>query len=144
MIDSKLHLIVYTSQISEGIDIDQLLSEVMPIALVSNAKNDITGALFFHQDRFLQVLEGPENKINQLMNNIQKDTRHTNVEIILNEGLNRRSYEDWSMNSFNLSDNKLIASAELKKATEIYKENLVLRSDALTKFYESYLKKHAV
>ena len=52
--------------------------------LVKSRKNNneigITGMLIYHNDTFLQVLEGDEEKVDTLMSKIKKDGRHTIAE----------------------------------------------------------------
>lgn len=69
--------------------------------LVKSRKNNnevgITGMLIYHNDTFLQVLEGDEEKVDTLMSKIKKDGRHTDCRIVSKKKIQQREYGDWNM-----------------------------------------------
>ena len=87
---------------------DQLTNEgLRELALRSadaNATRAITGLLVLSGERFLQVLEGPSESVNQLYTKILRDRRHREVTLISYEQVASRCFEDWSMRVVDLDD----------------------------------------
>ncbi|MGN7610595.1 BLUF domain-containing protein [Magnetococcales bacterium HHB-1] len=76
------------------------------ILAISNKKNpelDITGALLFHFDLFLQYLEGPEKAVKDLYTQISSDPRHINCKVIMEEQISERRFPNWSMGNIPFS-----------------------------------------
>jgi hypothetical protein len=61
-----------------------------------NAARDLTGLLLCSDDRFVQVLEGPEAAVRALYARIRRDPRHRDVAT-LREGLGPRRFAGWAM-----------------------------------------------
>jgi len=97
--DTNLVQAIYTSRslISEDQQ-SQLLAECRE----KNPKNDITGVLVSHEQKFLQVLEGPESNIRTLIGKIEKDSRHTEFHLIGISPISHRNLSDWSMAALSL------------------------------------------
>lgn len=74
-------------------DLDTLRKE----AAARNKLEKITGMLLFDGRHFMQVLEGEELKIKALFNKIKKDTRHTNVEPLIQNPIDKRNFDSWAM-----------------------------------------------
>lgn len=62
-----------------------------------NAARGITGVLFYNRGSFMQVIEGPTEAIDALLRAITGDPRHTFVQILIDEGTDRRMFRDWGM-----------------------------------------------
>jgi hypothetical protein len=63
----------------------------------NNQALGITGALIYENNKFGQVIEGPEKDIEALWQKIQKDSRHKNVRLIESKHINERSFSKWTM-----------------------------------------------
>ncbi|MDP0491905.1 MAG: BLUF domain-containing protein [Verrucomicrobiota bacterium JB023] len=100
-----MHLIVYTSTYthSEKAAQDDLL-DICRAANSFNPTREIAGTLFFHQGRFLQALEGTRENLEELMARIEKDPRHRDIVRIIDEPIEKRSFVDWRLDAFNVSD----------------------------------------
>jgi hypothetical protein len=75
-------------------------AEVDRIVGVSVARNEglsVTGALIFTGKRFAQVLEGPESSLDELMNSIRRDPRHTDLTVVQQTPVAERRFAGWSM-----------------------------------------------
>ncbi len=135
-----MHLIVYTSESTlKNTDINKTLDDISRKARLNNKNLNITGLLFYHNRRFVQILEGSTESLEKLLKIIEKDKRHKNIERIIDEEINKRGFEEWNMDSFNISENEEIDPVELKKITDAMKKNLVLDSLLLTTLYKSLL-----
>lgn len=64
---------------------------------VRNALRNITGVLAYDGETFMQVLEGPSDAVYSLMNSIERDQRHSNLTILVDEIIDRRQFGRWSM-----------------------------------------------
>lgn len=62
-----------------------------------NARNDVTGFLVFNGIHFLQLIEGGEEVIDDLVERVRKDPRHTGFEIRDRQKVERRSFPDWPL-----------------------------------------------
>ena len=76
----------------------KLLTEARRI----NTSRDITG-LLLHRDRsFYQVLEGAEDIVRQTFDSIEKDKRHTAIDVLFEGEVDEREFPDWQMGFLNL------------------------------------------
>ena len=73
----------------------------------NNAGRGVTGMLLYANGTFLQVLEGPDQVIDDLVEIIKKDSRHSNIKMLYRKPIERRQYSDWSMGFKRLSDQDL-------------------------------------
>ena len=92
----KLTSVTYTSlarldlQSSDLEDIHRTAREV-------NALEGITGLLVFNGTHFLQIIEGSESAIDELVERLRQDPRHSGFEIRDQRRIDTRSFPDWSM-----------------------------------------------
>jgi Sensors of blue-light using FAD len=70
---------VYVSKAAEGLTIGDI-KELMRLAQLRNRKDDLTGALLFHEGYFVQALEGVANVVDACMARIRADSRHVQIE----------------------------------------------------------------
>ena len=90
-----LSRLIYCSQ-PFGYD-QPMLNGILADARTYNPKNHITGALICREDIFLQLLEGPEDKILLTYNRILNDDRHLDIELLVQEHCDDRLFPTWSM-----------------------------------------------
>jgi hypothetical protein len=101
------HLIyasVATQDYSEG-ELDKILES----AVRNNARLEVTGLLLYSNRRFLQVLEGNPNVLNELINRIKVDPRHEKVNILVRAPIKEREFPQWHMGFRRLTDSDVIA-----------------------------------
>jgi len=82
-------------------------------AAKKNQQNSITGFLMVSGGLFYQVLEGPEEKVDEIYAAIAADDRHTDLLMLRSEGnVTGRLFPDWSMKTINLdaSSNQLLTN----------------------------------
>ena len=63
----------------------------------NNIRNDITGALVCRADLYLQLLEGPKQKIEKTFEKITEDDRHVEVRKLLSQASPTRLFPGWAM-----------------------------------------------
>jgi hypothetical protein len=62
-----------------------------------NALEGITGLLIFNGTHFLQIIEGGSSAIDDLVERLRRDPRHSGLEIRDEQMIEQRSFPDWSM-----------------------------------------------
>ena len=62
-----------------------------------NALDGISGLLLFDGSRFLQIVEGTEEAVDNLVGRLRMDPRHSAFEVRDERYVERRSFPDWSM-----------------------------------------------
>ena len=97
--DSRNHsLIKQVIYVSKPIDFDKkILDQILLQSAINNEKNNITGALICRSDLYLQFLEGPAHKIDDLYSRINTDTRHMEVKLLEETRSKRRLFSNWAM-----------------------------------------------
>ena len=97
--DSRNHsFIKQVIYVSKPIDFDKkILDQILLQSAINNEKNNITGALICRSDLYLQFLEGPAHKIDDLYSRINTDTRHREVKLLEETRSKRRLFSNWAM-----------------------------------------------
>lgn len=62
-----------------------------------NALDGITGLLIFNGTHFLQIVEGAPNAVDELLERLRRDPRHSGVEVRDERPIDKRSFGSWSM-----------------------------------------------
>lgn len=73
------------------------LEDIHRTARDQNALDGITGLLVFNGTHFLQIIEGSEKGIDDLVDRLRRDPRHTGFEIRDRRKVDVRSFPEWSM-----------------------------------------------
>lgn len=92
----ELSSLVYTSAAAtpfSGDDLEGLLVH----ARAANDEAGITGLLLYRSGRFVQFIEGPRDRVSELMTRIRDDSRHTNVRVLVDGSPAARQFPDWTM-----------------------------------------------
>lgn len=90
---------------------DDALAELLQQAQKTNAALNITGMLLYADGSFFQVLEGPADAVDTLIDRITIDPRHERLTVIIREPIARRAFAEWSM-SFGQLDRADLRSVE--------------------------------
>lgn len=90
-----LSQLIYSSQ-PFGYD-DAVLRGILTDARRNNVRDGITGALICRWDIFLQLLEGPTEKVQDTFNRIKRDDRHVAATVRFSEPVSERLFGDWAM-----------------------------------------------
>lgn len=94
--------IVYRSRAVYPMHENQLL-DILHSSCIHNAALGITGVLLYAEGNFIQCLEGRAAFIDTLYSRILADQRHTDIETLINETIEERSFVRWCM-GFSLTD----------------------------------------
>jgi len=96
--DSALIQLVYVSSLTFGSRLNtSIFEEVERHARDYNQQHGITGILCYGNGQFLQCIEGEKAHVFALKQRIFADNRHKNVETLLLQTIDHRSFSDWRM-----------------------------------------------
>ena len=137
-----LHLISYISDHAGTLDsADENCTAIVRTSKAENPKHGITGVLFFTRNKFLQVIEGEEAELRQLMRNIEADTRHRNVEYLVDTPAERRGFQQWNMDFFKLGPHQKFDAQTMKDLSRSFEQYLLPHSHILVPYYKSLLER---
>lgn len=96
--DSALVQLVYVSTLTMVSRLSaSIFEEVEGHARRYNQHHGITGSLCYGNGHFLQCIEGKKVQVFDLKQRIFADSRHKNVEVLLLQVIEKRSFDDWRM-----------------------------------------------
>lgn len=105
-----MYRLVYMSSPKRGLDSEALRS-ILAVAAKNNRRNEITGILIQDRKRFLQYLEGAEDKVEQTFARIASDSRHHAIFRLKSGLVARRQFPGWSMASKMVDGQRSLADA---------------------------------
>lgn len=76
---------------------DDDIAAILLRSRANNQRDELTGVLLYHQGRFIQVLEGPDDTVRQRFATITGDSRHRNVQSMSEKAIARRQFPEWTM-----------------------------------------------
>jgi hypothetical protein len=101
---TRIYHLVYSSEASAPMSVEELQG-LLRQARAYNQDHRLTGMLFYSEGQpgtsspgsFFQVLEGEEEIVRELVARIGRDSRHTNLQILIEAAAPQRMFPDWSM-----------------------------------------------
>ncbi|RYD62298.1 MAG: BLUF domain-containing protein [Sphingomonadales bacterium] len=87
--------LVYVSSANRREAIDP--ANILATSRRNNLRDGITGMLYSDGARFLQVLEGPELKVEAAYARIEADPRHRAIVILSRRTIDAREFGEWEM-----------------------------------------------
>jgi hypothetical protein len=101
--------------------------DILNTAHKFNKEHHLTGCLLYHNNEFLQILEGEEEVVRNLYASITGDERHHDLVLLATGYKKERYFDNWTMayHEFNNGDFE-----ELNK--KIFEENIVMFADMQT------------
>lgn len=91
-----LHYLIYISRTSQSWSQQELL-KLLEVSWSRNKLRNISGMLVFLGDRFIQLLEGTKEDVLNTLAKIEQDSRHADVNILLEGSHEERIFKSWSM-----------------------------------------------
>jgi hypothetical protein len=74
-------------------DLDALLE----VSRRNNARLEVTGMLLYHDGDFMQVLEGEEEAVREILRRIMADSRHSGILVLDDTPVPDREFAGWWM-----------------------------------------------
>jgi len=95
--------VIYISKAASDFAASEL-RELAEVAAKNNKLRNITGALLYIDNCFIQVIEGDEDSISDLLARLEADPRHRAIRIISDHMEESRYFTEWSMGLVNPPD----------------------------------------
>ena len=73
------------------------IDDILTRSRINNRRDDISGLLYFDGVRFLQALEGPDDKVEATYARIQRDPRHRATVVLSRRTVPIREFGPWAM-----------------------------------------------
>jgi len=73
------------------------LAGLLIVSRRNNERDGITGALICRGDLYLQLLEGPQEKVEAAFRRIKWDRRHLEVKLLSQQNVTERLFPQWAM-----------------------------------------------
>ena len=133
-----MHALVYRSVADSSFDIPEIYG-MLSRAKEYNKEHGITGCLLYHNNQFLQLLEGEEDQVLNLFQKILLDKRHHDVLLIESEQSKERLFADWGMAFHDYGQNGMSAYLKLKQIDTILGESqaMTTNSKSVLRFFSS-------
>jgi len=93
----SLRRIVYRSDSHIPHDDKVALQAIFKTSLRNNRRDAITGALALPDGKFVQVIEGRGRAVDDLMDRLSKDDRHSSMQILGDWPIVGRLFDGWAM-----------------------------------------------
>jgi len=87
--------LLYVSK--RNIDVDCNVEQILESARIHNKRVEVTGALWFNGEIFIQALEGGRHAVSSVYHRIAADPRHRDIELVACTAVNERLFYQWSM-----------------------------------------------
>ena len=138
-----MHLIMYSSDYcGELKDMPSDFASILSTARTQNPKLGITGVLLFDNGKFLQILEGEQFHLDALMENIKRDKRHNNIQLLVDAPISNRELENWNMEAFDITNTSEKDWELLKDFRDAYLANYKVSSKQLISWVRHFIKDH--
>lgn len=95
--------LIYVSSSVREMNPEELM-DILKVSRENNVTKDVTGLLLYKGGNFMQALEGPDDVVLALYEQIKKDPRHKDVFIISTEQIQKRQFSAWEMAFTNLDN----------------------------------------
>ncbi|UAB76800.1 BLUF domain-containing protein [Erythrobacter sp. SCSIO 43205] len=95
--------VIYTSEASDSLGAGDVF-KIIETSARNNAPAGLTGFLIYANNRFLQVIEGPQTTIERLMRTLGNDPRHHSIKVMHRAAIAKRSFPKWSMKRIAVTD----------------------------------------
>lgn len=99
---------------------DDDIAAILVQARANNVEHHPTGALIYHEGKFVQILEGPDDEVRARFAVIRADPRHRSIQMVSEEQIVSRQFPDWTMGFRPLSN---IAVKQLAGYDDIFDES---------------------
>lgn len=144
---SQLYNLAYISKnsiVGSPEEVKTEIRHILAAARKNNPKLGVTGALLYSGGYFCQVIEGPQEVLEELFETIQMDARHKSVTVLHFEPIQTRGFTDWAMALAGIEDKTrfdiegvLVSKDELKMRETGH--NLVTVLESLVKQHQDTL-----
>lgn len=138
-----MHLLMYSSDYTGELeDMPRDFRKILMAARTNNPKHDITGILFFDQNKFIQILEGEKEALHNLLEVIRQDPIHMNINLLMDCTIDRRELENWNMKAFDLTGHSNKDWSLLEDFRDAYQTNFKPSSVQIISWLNQFIEHH--
>ncbi|HBT2248257.1 TPA: BLUF domain-containing protein, partial [Klebsiella pneumoniae] len=132
-----LTTIIYRSHICDNVSFKSIEAMVAR-ANERNGQADVTGILLFNGTHFFQLIEGPEEKVQDIYQHICQDPRHYNLVELLCDYAPSRRFGKVGMELFDLRehDREEVLQAVMDRGTSKYQ---LTYDDRALQFFRTFV-----
>jgi len=116
--------IVYTSTANPDLGQDDVF-QIVQTSAQNNGDAGLGGFLVYLNGSFFQVLEGPDNELQQTLGRIQQDDRHTDLKILSDCPIEKPQFSRWRMRRIVLNSEREIPSIVSQLDEELHDTEVV-------------------
>ena len=88
--------LIYVSQTDKAISYEESL-RILNTSWKKNRKNNIGGVLIYDRNFFVQLLNGPIDKVDRIFERISQDERHHTIRLLGEAVSNEIEFDEWNM-----------------------------------------------
>lgn len=137
-----MYHLVYISHASRHLSELDLL-DILHASRLNNKKRHITGMLIYLHEKFIQVLEGGYDEVNEVYRQIKEDPRHRKVTKVLEGNTEHRIFKDWSMGFKKLDEYQFEELSGYKDPEDFFaRQHVTNESPAVMIFLSLFYKKN--
>ncbi|MBA3864642.1 MAG: hypothetical protein C0517_11950 [Erythrobacter sp.] len=103
MVEDAMEQLIYVSTASPSVDGGDVF-DIIQRSSLRNPQRGITGFLIFVNGYFFQYIEGPAKALEQLLDDISRDSRHHSIKVLSRQPCSQRSFPTWKMKRLHLTD----------------------------------------
>lgn len=98
---SNLIRLIYISRSAfqpvDNVEIEPSVARILAKSRANNRRNNLVGVLYFGNGCFFQCLEGPEEKVDALLETLKADDRHKDLKVLSRLQIRQLSFSKWDM-----------------------------------------------
>lgn len=121
----RLERLVYESTATGTTGSIGNLAVILAESQRNNDRDDLTGVLAAHRDRYIQVVEGPAQALDALLRRLESDPRHRDVILLGREPIEARLFGRWRMASARITPTYGAALDALVDTEELTPDNVI-------------------
>lgn len=112
---ARLHRRAYTSRSTRPLEPVEF-SRLLRRARSRNLAAGIGGVLLYSGTRFLHILEGPPEAVEETFDRVSQDPRHEDIRVLIDEPISYSGYPGWAMHFVEIEDQlvEAVSSGDLR------------------------------
>ena len=114
---------------------DEMIN-IVEEAQINNDRNNLTGVLFYENKHFFQIIEGEEKNLRNVFTAIENDGRHCRLTKLIDQPVPKRTFTQWSLETFYVDNLSIINPRTLRLLRELYVQNFGVSANGLLEFVE--------
>jgi hypothetical protein len=97
-VQGTLRQLCYISTATHELSNEEL-NELLVVSRRNNQYRQITGVLLYKAMSFVQIVEGPDDALKELLYTLTLDSRHKGIIVMFNKEIPQREFSSWTLAS---------------------------------------------